>query len=790
MALNFNTISNFFQSSTLGKVNENFTRILTEFGKKLPRDGSEPMTGDLDMNSNTIYNLKDAELPHEAVNLRQLLLYGGSGDGGGEGPVVVVPSTGSLSVSWNDYLDLDEDGTENTSFAAVQIAAALSNKWVEFSTNPNSSDGSYRIGVRDQNAVGYEALTGNLLSGTRMVGIPGVSKIKHLPDYTHCLSCDPVGAGYKQDAFKDIILMDFDIVGEVETAGFGEYQYLINLNGVTNVTIDNVNLYNFKGDGIYLGSGNIGGGSHGRHNKNVAIQNLTIDGFNRNNRNGISVLNCDGLAIRNVKFKNLTRPGNGNVTAGLPFDINTGVAMPGAIDFEPNATDAQPVLRNVVLDQISVQNCGGGAVNILAGVLNGFKCSNLVVDNCRLGAIQGFASPDDITPQNVVFENVTVTNSNKPFEIVLFAGLTLNNFQADNCAFPAVLGYVGGWKIRHLSGRNWKFNNCGGAAGAALELRGMDNYYIEDVTFRNCNTNAVVMRGGNPFRDSILKNWKFINDVGGPYAIVNAVNALVADGDGNPDFYNSTVIAENWELNGLATPGFSVKGLPVRTVPTSGRWERGTVVPTSKTLERGSPREFYCFATNTLPATPNFVAVADPAAKADPVSPIANEAVFWNKTSNLSVNNGRFTSTGGGQYASAASQFQVNNVNPYFYVEFNAGYSGTSGVYVGAMNEGTANGSLAQMRAGMWHNNGVMHAIINGGGYGPLASYMEGDHWRMQLTYNNGPNNFTVKWLKNSVEVGTPVVILPAGASFFKGLILMANSGESFQLTHTGFTGS
>lgn len=72
MSINFDTISNFFQGSSLGKLAGNFSKTAAEFGKVLYRDGSNVMTGPLDMNSRRILNVPDPVDGNDVVNLRSV----------------------------------------------------------------------------------------------------------------------------------------------------------------------------------------------------------------------------------------------------------------------------------------------------------------------------------------------------------------------------------------------------------------------------------------------------------------------------------------------------------------------------------------------------------------------------------------------------------------------------------------------------------------------------------------------------------------------------------------------
>ncbi len=57
---------------------------------------------------------------------------------------------------------------------------------------------------------------------------------------------------------SDITIRRLTLMDNIESSSFLEHQHVLNLNGVKNVLIDGVQIAGFRGDGIYLGSGNDG----------------------------------------------------------------------------------------------------------------------------------------------------------------------------------------------------------------------------------------------------------------------------------------------------------------------------------------------------------------------------------------------------------------------------------------------------------------------------------------------------------------------------------------------------
>jgi len=143
---------------------------------------------------------------------------------------------------------------------------------------------------------------------------------------------------------ENVTLHNFKLLGAVETSAFSEQIHLCNLNGARNLTVDHVHFVGFQGDGLYLGAHT----DNTRHNVNVKVTNCLFDGVNNDNRNGLSVIDVDGLTVRGNTFQNVTRSN-----------------MPGPIDLEPN--DAANVIRNVKIVGNHFENTDSiqGAVNII-----------------------------------------------------------------------------------------------------------------------------------------------------------------------------------------------------------------------------------------------------------------------------------------------------------------------------------------------------------------------------------------------------------------------------------------
>lgn len=178
-----------------------------------------------------------------------------------------------------------------------------------------------------------------LLTNLELEGDGEGSIIKQKSGASYAFQCDS-GSASVSDNIKNLVLRDLQLLGTVATDGFSEFKHLLAINGVSDVLLDNVTFRGFRGDGLYLGSSNTGGLE--RHNERITIRKSRFDGVNNDNRNGISVIDCNGLLIDDSNFINCTRPG-----------------MPGAIDIEPDS-NVYHIIRNIKITRNTFKGNGGG----------------------------------------------------------------------------------------------------------------------------------------------------------------------------------------------------------------------------------------------------------------------------------------------------------------------------------------------------------------------------------------------------------------------------------------------
>lgn len=226
-------------------------------------------------------------------------------------------------VSVKDY-GAKGDGVTDDS-AAIQAAVTAADG-VYFPT------GTYRV------VTPITLKTNNVLSGE------GASSVISYEGTATSQGALYINSGGASTYVDNVTVQDLRVVGQVATLGFSEFIHNISFSGVRNCLIERCFIEGFRGDGIYIGSGDVGGQE--RHNVNVTIRDCYIDGINKDNRNGITVIDCNGMNIDNNYITRTTRS-----------------TMPGAIDIEPDA-NAYHVIRDISVRNNKIFDCNNGVAAI------------------------------------------------------------------------------------------------------------------------------------------------------------------------------------------------------------------------------------------------------------------------------------------------------------------------------------------------------------------------------------------------------------------------------------------
>lgn len=300
------------------------------------------------------------------------------------------------------------------------------------------------------------------------------------------LHCDSKSANPKEN-IRELRFRDLSFEDEVESRGFSEFDYLVMLNGVSDVLFDNVHFVGFRGDAVHLGSSTVS--QVERHNREIVVRNSLFDGITCNNRNAISVIDCERLLIEDCRFRDCSRFGGPEPSD--PFDPRTGIQAPGAIDLEPNQ-DAFAIIRDVVIRNNSFSGGGGYAVclNLLADTVVDIAQSGILVERNRIsdrwggfGIHSGSSIAASATRSAAItFDRNIVERCEKPFIVDGVRGLTIRGNTFADCATMAELGYVNG--NRDVVVADNAFRRLGRQeSGYGLWIRDIRNLELRDNEF-------------------------------------------------------------------------------------------------------------------------------------------------------------------------------------------------------------------------------------------------------------------------------------------------------------------
>lgn len=349
---------------------------------------------------------------------------------------------------------------------------------------------------------------------------------------------------------QNITIAQMTIDGQVVSAGFSQFKHLVSLNGVKDATIMEVEFLGPCGDGLYIGSG-VNGGDE-RHNTNVVVSNCVFDGVNNDNRNGISVIDCDGMVISNSKFLNLTK-----------------ATMPGAIDLEPDA-NAFHVLRDITISKCQFSDIGGiGAViNLTLSAANfttkpsGFRIVDCFMDTFDFAAvnISGYA-PSAITNGTETVDlqvvglrakngnlGVTMTGVNG----VLVERSTFTDFlNSHNVGFTAAANFCIG--VRFL---NCTMTRMGSSSGNGLAAFGVSDLQIEGCRFIDCGTGVAGSANAIDFNTGTSDNVRIVRNV---FAAPTAKTTIAIQKEAGHTFTEGTNLDASNQFNSL-TNNFVASG--------------------------------------------------------------------------------------------------------------------------------------------------------------------------------------------------------------------------------------
>lgn len=269
-------------------------------------------------------------------------------------------------------------------------------------------DGSRRVFVP---AGVYPVKQINLRSGLELYGEGAASELRAFDD---SLASEFMLATYLKDGgtprvadnMRDIRIHDLKLNGRVEEFGYAQYYYLLAVNATSDLTVERVTFHGFRGDGMYVGSGTLR--KTERHNERITVRDCVFDGAVKDNRNGLSIIDCDGLLVENCIFRNI---GNAKLSRSV-----------GGIDFEPDHDFS--VYRNVTIRRcsfIDIDTVNTAGITFFNGHQKGDNIRDWQVLDCQFrNCYWGIDSstrpktpadmPDNLTVRNCHFLNSVRTD--------------------------------------------------------------------------------------------------------------------------------------------------------------------------------------------------------------------------------------------------------------------------------------------------------------------------------------------------------------------------------------------
>lgn len=343
---------------------------------------------------------------------------------------------------------------------------------------------------------------------------------------------------------QNITIKNLTIRGFADSPVFEEHTHLIAFAAVSGLMIDNCVIQGFKGDGVYSGSALNG---TERHNERLTIRNCIFEGVNKDNRNGISVIDCDGVLIENNKFINITRSN-----------------MPGAVDFEPN--NLFNIIRNCKVINNTFENIGGNAgcvgtfiKNVAYNVIPyGFTYQGNTFKTCNIAMLftyQGTIQDNGATQQfDVKLINNRVDSATACFSILGVRGLEIQGNSFSNCTGAGELGSGASYRLLDVLVRDNIFWRCGLTSGRGLLIFQVWRGRFISNTFDDCGTGSVGSSKGMDFqltttsKDIIIQDNIFMAVTGRTLVAINVDAGHTLTTASNKFIYNT--------LNGLPS-GFT-----------------------------------------------------------------------------------------------------------------------------------------------------------------------------------------------------------------------------------------
>lgn len=358
-------------------------------------------------------------------------------------------------------------------------------------TGANNATAAVNAAIAEAAAKGKEVFVPRgvfTVGDVRLAGNVGIvgggwnSVFRFRSGYNYVFIANPGNNGTANvaDNLRNIRIRNLRIEGSTAVPIFSQYKHLIKLNAVSDVLLEDLQLVGFQGDGIYI-SGTSDSGAE-RHNERISIKRCHFDGINKENRNAISVVDCDSLLVDDCYFTRCSR-----------------LTMPGPIDIEPN-NNAFHRIRNINIRNNRFKNNGGGVASIcvvlqnvawsqpstnfhiIGNTFESSATADFYFNQARVGGVTE-AEPE----HNVQYCNNLGMNGTTPFDIANGSGISIGSNRWTNYANEARLGWTSNdHKVRAITLQNNAFTRCGAKGGKALTVFSVSRLNISNNDWKDC----------------------------------------------------------------------------------------------------------------------------------------------------------------------------------------------------------------------------------------------------------------------------------------------------------------
>jgi hypothetical protein len=273
-----------------------------------------------------------------------------------------------------------------------------------------------------------------LRSGNKIQGESIAAVLKAKSGASYILGINPMSEGTPDVAtnVSNVEISSLSFEGRSVEDGFVEHHHLLNLNAASHISIHDTEFRAFPGDGIYVGTGYLPGFE--RHNVDIQVLRSKFDGVNYQNRNAISIIDCDGCVVSDNDFKRVSH-----------------FKMPGGFCSEPD--QAFDIVRNITVRNNTFDDIRGsaGAISLIFASKkfrtppNNFLIETNTVTSGSDGGIvvlwNGTDATDSTPKLGVIIQNNVISNVGRGFVLDGVRDVTITNNKVTNTTHDVILGY-------------------------------------------------------------------------------------------------------------------------------------------------------------------------------------------------------------------------------------------------------------------------------------------------------------------------------------------------------------